>query len=96
MNTGKIALVIVGLVVAGTSSAWAVRAQSPEKTKVVQVSSTNVPTPADTRRATVKAATVAAEAGKSGDSASVGGEVLISRETYAYPAAGRRDPFASS
>ncbi len=77
-------------------STGAVDAQAPAKTKVVPVSANTTPTPADTRRSSVKTAQVSAvHAETSEASRAAGTEVLISRETYSYPGAGRRDPFVS-
>jgi hypothetical protein len=94
MKTMNIVLGIAATVVIGGASAWAVRAQAPAKPKVVQVAA-NTSAPRDTRRAAVTPAPASAETEKAGEAAKPGSEVLVTRETYAYPAAGRRDPFAS-
>ncbi len=94
MKTSNIVLGIVGVLMVGGASAWAVRAQAPAKTKVVQVSAKTTP-PADSRRAAAMATPAAAKTAAAEDTARAAGEVLITRETYAYPAAGRRDPFTS-
>src|SRR5688572_17833005 len=78
----KIALAAVALIVTATGTAWVSSAQSPSKPKVVQVASNTAKTPS------------VAEAPKA-EAARPASEVLITREAYAYPAAGRRDPFAS-
>ena len=95
MKTSNIVFGIVGAVVVGGASAWAVRAQAPAKAKVVQVAANTTPSAPDSRRAAVKAAPVTAGPAGAEDTTRAAGEVLITRETYAYPAAGRRDPFAS-
>ena len=91
ITSGAVALVLAG-------SAWAVLAQAPAKTPVVRVA-TNTTAPApDTRRpaaAPAGPAAAASEAPKTGEAPKAGPEVLITRETYAYPGSGRRDPFVS-
>lgn len=83
------------VVVIGGASAWALRAQSPAPSRVVQVASK--PAVVDTRRAAVApAAPAEGGAAKSAETPKAApSEVLITRETYAYPGAGRRDPFLS-
>jgi len=94
----KIALGLA-VVVAGGTSTWVLRAQSPAKPKVVQVSANTTPAPADSRRAPVQTTAVTTAQGEVATDAeapkSAASEVLITRETYAYPGAGRRDPFVS-
>jgi len=85
--------VAAGVILAGGASAWIVGAQSPAKPRV-QVAVNNTPTPADTRRSAPKAATPAAVAPAQAE-AKAASEVLVSRETFAYTGAGRRDPFGS-
>ncbi len=83
------------LVIAG-GSAWVVRAQAPAKAKVVQVAANTTRAAApDSRRAAPESATPATSAAKPAEAEKPASEVLITRETYAYPGAGRRDPFTS-
>jgi len=83
MNTSRIiTATAVALLGTGAVTAWVARAQTPAKPRVVQVS-------ASPSAAAAKASSRAA------DSAKPAAEVLITRETYAYPGAGRRDPFVS-
>ena len=79
----KIALAVAALTMTATATAWVSSAQAPAKPQVVQVASN-----------TAKSLP-AAETAKAQTAVKPASEVLITRETYAYPAAGRRDPFAS-
>ncbi|HEX2723785.1 MAG TPA: hypothetical protein VHM24_12790 [Gemmatimonadaceae bacterium] len=86
----SIALSCGALLVAGAVITYAARAQAPAKPRVVQVSA-NTPPSVDRHRApggTRAHAPVAAPK-------AAAPEVLINRETYAYPGMGRRDPFVS-
>ena len=87
----SVAISIASLLVAGVAIAYAAHAQTPAKPRVVQVSANTTAT-ADRNRvpANVAATQPAATAPKS-----AAPEVLINRETYAYPGMGRRDPFVS-
>jgi hypothetical protein len=92
MKTNKSvkALIALALVIAG-SAAIVARAQTPAKAKVVRVAS-NTSVANDKNRLPAMPAPVAAPAPAP---KSATPEVLISRETYAYPGSGRRDPFVS-
>ena len=81
--------------VVGGASAWVAMAQAPAKTPVVRVAANTPAVKPDTRRPAATPAPVAAEAAKPADPAKPASEVLITRETYAYPGSGRRDPFLS-
>ena len=87
----SVAISIASLLVAGVAIAYAAHAQTPAKPRVVQVSA-NTMAKADRNRvpANVAATQPAATAPKA-----AAPEVLINRETYAYPGMGRRDPFVS-
>ena len=87
----SVAISIATLLVAGVAIAYAAHAQTPAKPSVVQVSA-NTTAKVDRNRvpANVAATQPAAAAPKS-----AAPEVLINRETYAYPGMGRRDPFVS-
>ena len=80
----RVVLSVAAVIAAAGGTAWVSSAQAPAKGKVVQVAA-NTP----------KAPAPATEAGKAEAAAKPASEVLVTRETYAYPAAGRRDPFAS-
>src|SRR5688572_10982184 len=88
MITGFAAALIVA---AGT--AWVAVAQAPAKTPVVRVAANTSAAAPDTKRAVP--ATTPAEAAKPAGAVKSASEVLITRETYAYPGSGRRDPFTS-
>ena len=94
--SSKIALTAVAVLTLGGVSAWVARAQVPARPRVMQVAANNAPRPEDERRPAPTFVPAAAEAAKSAEAPkSPGSEVLITRETYAYPGAGRRDPFLS-
>jgi hypothetical protein len=78
------------LAIAGVTAAYAARAQSPSKQSVARVA-VNTSRSADSNRAPVRASR------KPADSAvkAVDSGLVINRESYAYPGAGRRDPFLS-
>src|SRR5688572_3227979 len=79
---GTIIATAAGLLVAGAFTPSVAVAQAPAKPRVVQVSAS----PADRS---------AKGGSKAADSVKPAAEVLITRETYVYPGAGRRDPFVS-
>ena len=83
-TSARIVLSLAAVIAAAGGTAWVSSAQAPAKAKVVQVAAN-----------TSKAAPAATESTKAEAPAKPASEVLITRETYAYPAAGRRDPFAS-
>lgn len=87
----SVAISCAVLLIAGGAIAYVAHAQTPAKAKVVQVAANTAPA-ADRSRVPAKAnepqAPVAAPK-------SAAPEVLINRETYAYPGQGRRDPFVS-
>ena len=81
------------ILVAAAAAGIAARAQTPAKAGVVRVASnTNALNANDKNRlpANTTPAAAPAPAPKSAEP-----EVLINRESYAYPGAGRRDPFVS-
>jgi len=84
------------VIVAGAALVLAASAQAPKHTRpIARVVSNTVaakPAPAATPTAAPAAAPAPAPAAPT---AGVSAEVLISRETYSYPDAGRRDPFVS-
>jgi hypothetical protein len=84
------ALTALILVIAASAGIVA-RAQTPAKPKVVRVAS-NTTTASDKNRVPANTTPVAVPA--SAPKSAVP-EVLINRETYAYPGTGRRDPFVS-
>jgi len=78
------------VLVTGAGAALAVSAQTPAKPGVVRVASNTAG--ADDKRVTPAPAAVQAPAPVAKQPPA---EVLISREQYAYPGTGRRDPFVS-
>jgi hypothetical protein len=84
------ALTALVLVIAASAGIVA-RAQTPAKPKVVRVAS-NTNAASDKNRLPANTTPVAAPAPAP---KSATPEVLINRETYAYPGNGRRDPFVS-
>ena len=94
MNIPKsIALTGAAMVIVAGASVWA-RAQVPAKPTILRVAAKGPGSP-DTRRPAPKFVP-RPEAPKLADTVTKpGAEVLINRETYAYPGTGRRDPFVS-
>lgn len=90
----KIVLGCIATVAIAGGSTWVATAQVPAKPTILRVASKTT-TAADTRRPTPKAVLQAAPAVTTEAPRAAGAEVLITRETYAYPGAGRRDPFVS-
>lgn len=94
MKSNRIFVAIFALVtVTATAAGFVANAQTPAKPTVVRVvSNTNAANDKNRLPATSSpaAAPTPAPAPKS-----AAAEVLINRETYAYPGAGRRDPFLS-
>jgi len=88
-NRSFAALGAVILVIAGAAGV-AARAQTPAKGKVVRVVSNTAANDKNRLPASTTPVAAPAPAPKSAVP-----EVLINRETYAYPGAGRRDPFVS-
>ena len=84
------ALVVVGAVAVGLSA----RAQTPAKRPVARVAS-NTAAPAPDRNRLPANAPAAASPAPQPAPKSATPELLINRETYAYPGVGRRDPFVS-
>ena len=76
--------------VTGAGAALVVNAQTPAKPNVVRVASNTANT--DEKRVVPTPAAAAAPAAAPKQAPT---EVLINREQYAYPGAGRRDPFVS-
>jgi hypothetical protein len=87
------ALTALVLVIAASAGIVA-RAQTPAKPKVVRVAS-NTTTASDKNRLPANTSPGAAPAAPVAAPKSAAPEVLINRETYAYPGNGRRDPFVS-
>jgi hypothetical protein len=89
----SIVLACATVVVAGAAVVFVANAQAPAKQRriVRVVSNTTAPAPAP-RAAAPAPATPAAPVTAASPAAP---EVLINRETYSYPDAGRRDPFVS-
>jgi len=92
----SIGLTGLAMLTFGGVSAWVARAQVPAKPRIMQVTR-NVAAPApDERRPAPTFVPAPAGTMKSAEAPKTkGSEVLITRETYAYPGAGRRDPFLS-
>ena len=88
----SIAALTAFVLVTGAAAALVVNAQTPAKPNVVRVASNT--TAGDQKRVTPGPAPVAAPATAPASKQPVA-EVLIAREQYAYPGAGRRDPFVS-
>ena len=82
----------VSAVVAASAAVLVAQAQTPAKANVVRVASNTTAAATDKNRLP---ANVAAPAATVAAPKSATPEVLIARETYAYPGAGRRDPFVS-
>jgi len=92
MSRNKTFGALTALVIVIAASAGIVaRAQAPAKPKVVRVVS-NTTTASDKNRLPANTTPVAAPAPAPKSAIP---EVLINRETYAYPGNGRRDPFVS-
>jgi hypothetical protein len=91
MKSIRIISIFGALAVACAAAAYGARAQTPAKRPVARVVA-NTTTTADKNRlpAPVAAQAAPAAAPKSGQP-----ELLINRESYSYPGAGRRDPFLS-
>jgi hypothetical protein len=89
MRSKSVATLTAFVLLTGPGAALVVNAQTPAKPKVVRVASN---TAADEKRVAPapSAAQAPAPATKQAPA-----EVLITREQYAYPGAGRRDPFVS-
>ncbi|MEO5588932.1 MAG: hypothetical protein ABIS03_05045 [Gemmatimonadaceae bacterium] len=83
---------IAALTLVMSGSAWiAARAQTPAGTRVVQVAANTTAATNRKRPSPGVAPVVDSAAARK----AAGPEVLISREAYVYPGAGRRDPFLS-
>lgn len=81
------------ILVAAGAAGIAARAQTPAKAKVVRVASNTSAANANDKNRLPANTTPAAAPAPAPKSAEP--EVLINRESYAYPGAGRRDPFVS-
>jgi len=92
MNKSKtfIALSAVVVIAAGTAG-FAAHAQTPAKPEVVRVVSNTSASPDKNRLPANVAKPVAVQPAPKAATP----ELLINRETYSYPGAGRRDPFVS-
>lgn len=90
-STARLAFVAVATTVAAGIAVYGARAQSPAKPSVVRVAS-NTLTTADKNPlpSNVALRALPAAAPKEG-----GPELLITRESYAYPGGAKRDPFVS-
>jgi len=87
------AVIIGAIMVLGASGAYVARAQSPASRKPVVRNVANTARTPDRNRLPA-AAPVAAAAPQAAPKAAAP-EVLVNREAYTYPGAGRRDPFVS-
>ena len=84
------------VVMAGAVIVLAANAQTPKHTRpVVRVASNTARKPVTPSPAPVAVAAPAAAATGATPTPSAGATVLINRESYTYPGAGRRDPFVS-
>lgn len=90
MMKDKAVVTLAGLLFVAGAGAALVSAQTPAKSPVVRVASNT--TANDQKRVTPAPAQAAAAAPAPKQPVN---EVLINREQYAYPGAGRRDPFVS-
>src|SRR5512132_2714533 len=92
MTKSRKLIALSALVIAAAGTAGlAAHAQTPAKKPVVRVASNTTAAPDKNRLpANVPAPAVTAPAPKSAPA-----ELLVNRETYAYPGIGRRDPFVS-
>lgn len=98
----RAALSCAAIVVVGGATAWVLKAQTAPAKRVLQIArntaaSDTKAAPADSRNAPSAVVPVLPAAAKQAQQTEPkpGAEVLIARETYAYPGAGRRDPFVS-
>lgn len=80
MKFDKTITVVCAALVAAAGVTYAARAQAPSRPQVVQVAANTTAAPVDKTAESPKGAAP---------------EVLINRESYAYPGNGRRDPFVS-
>ena len=87
----SIAISCGALLVVGAAITFVANAQTPAKPRVIRVAANTTPSK-DIKRPPVTSAPVAAPVAAPKSAVP---EVLINRETYAYPGAGRRDPFVS-
>ena len=92
-NRTFIAIIALAAVTAGTAG-FVADAQTPAKPSVVRVAS-NTNAANDKNRVPATGTPAAPAAAPAPAPKSAGPEVLINRETYAYPGSGRRDPFLS-
>jgi hypothetical protein len=90
MRQKSVATLSAFVLMTGAAAAFAVNAQTPAKPNVVRVASNT--DRKDQRRVNPAPATAAVPVA---EPKATGSEVLINREQYAYPGAGRRDPFVS-
>ena len=90
-STARFLIVAVATTMAAGVAVYGARAQSPAKPPVVRVASNTLTTADKTPLpSNIAAKTLPVAAPKEG-----GSEVLITRESYAYPGAAKRDPFVS-
>ena len=87
----SVAISCAVLLIAGGAIAYVAHAQTPAKPRVVQVAANTTAG----ERSSVPSPKVAAPRAPAAAPKSSVPEVLINRETYAYPGTGRRDPFTS-
>jgi hypothetical protein len=90
MRSKSVATLTAFVLLTGTGAALVVNAQTPAKPKVVRVASNTAAAEEKRVAPAPSAAQAPAPATKQAPA-----EVLITREQYAYPGAGRRDPFVS-
>ena len=89
----SIAISCATVLIAGAAIVFAANAQTPAKQRRIVRVASNTTAPAPTAKA-VAAPAVPVTAAPATATPAVS-EVLINRETYTYPGAGRRDPFTS-
>jgi hypothetical protein len=87
----SIAISCGALLIVGAAITFVANAQTPAKPRVIRVAANTTPS-ADIKRTPATSTPVAPPVAAPKSAVP---EVLISRETYAYPGAGRRDPFVS-
>ena len=93
MKSNRMFVAIFALVTVTAAAGFVANAQTPAKPTVVRVAS-NTNAANDKNRLPAASAPATAPAPAPAPK-SAAPEVLINRETYAYPGAGRRDPFLS-
>ncbi len=93
---GSRLLLIAGAMIVGAAGiAYVAKAQAPAKARVIQVAANTTAAAADNKRPQVTAPRPGGTGTMNEAPKAAAPEVLINRETYAYPGNGRRDPFVS-